>query len=141
MKREPAVIFDVDGTLALRTGDRSPYDMTRVGEDEPNEAVVEMCRAIAKAGDHKIVVTSGRDESARRQTEVWFALHDIPIDALFMRRVGDQRKDSVVKKDLYRRWIAPVFDVRWVVDDRAQVVSMWREELGLTCAQVAEGDF
>lgn len=141
MKREPAVIFDVDGTLALRTGDRSPYDMTRVGEDEPNGPVVEMLRTIVKAGDHKIVVTSGRDESARRQTEVWFACMDIHIDDLFMRRVGDQRPDNVVKLELYRRWIEPVYDVRWVVDDRRQVVSMWRRELGLLCAQVAEGDF
>jgi hypothetical protein len=28
-----------------------------------------------------------------------------------------------------------------VVDDRTQVVRMWRDELGLTCLQVADGDF
>ncbi|MEU1761155.1 hypothetical protein [Micromonospora sp. NPDC005652] len=140
MEREKAVVFDVDGTLALRTGDRSPYDWHRVGEDEPNEAIVELLRIVARDGEHRIVVTSGRKEQCRRQTDVWFALHDIPIDAMFMRADHDNRPDYVVKEEMYRRHVEPRYDVAFVVDDRTQVVQAWRR-MGLTCLQVAEGNF
>ena len=33
--------MDIDGTLAIRNG-RSPYDMSRVGEDSLNEVVAEV---------------------------------------------------------------------------------------------------
>lgn len=145
--RETAVIFDVDGTLALRMPEgRSPYDMTRVGEDLPNEPVIDLLRDVAGAGRHKILITSGRDESARRQTEIWFTLLDIPIDEMFMRPGPDlrgrrdTRADDVVKVWLYRRFIEPRYRVVYVVDDRERVVKAWRQ-LGLACFQVAEGAF
>jgi len=59
---------------------------------------------------------------------------------LLMRPYGDSRQDSVVKQEIYRKQIAPYFDVAWVYDDRDQVVKMWRDE-GLTCMQVAPGNF
>lgn len=31
--------------------------------------------------------------------------------------------------------------VKFVLDDRNQVVDMWRKDLGLTCLQVDYGDF
>ena len=37
--------------------------------------------------------------------------------------------------------VPPKPNILFVMDDRDQVVSMWRNELGLTCFQVAEGDF
>ena len=42
--------------------------------------------------------------------------------------------------ELFNRHVKGRFDVRGVVDDREQVVRMWREK-GLTVAQVAEGKF
>lgn len=42
---EPAVIVDIDGTVALMDG-RSPYDMTRVFEDKPNEPVIAVVRSL-----------------------------------------------------------------------------------------------
>lgn len=59
---------------------------------------------------------------------------------LHMRKTGDTRRDSTVKRELYERHLAHR-DVLCVLDDRDQVVRMWREELGLTCLQVAYGDF
>jgi hypothetical protein len=46
----------------------------------------------------------------------------------------------VVKREIFDRSIRHVWQVRGVLDDRDQVVRMWRD-LGLTCAQVAPGDF
>jgi hypothetical protein len=133
-------IVDVDGTLALRKypGGRDPFDMTRVGEDTPNEPVARLVAALEAQA--LIVVMSGRDESARADTEAWLDRHGIAWDSLHMRATGDQRKDSVVKEELFRLHVAPKHWVQGVVDDRKQVVAMWRS-LGLMCAAVAEGDF
>jgi hypothetical protein len=57
-----------------------------------------------------------------------------------MREAGDSRKDSIVKQELYEKHIEPSYDVFVVLDDRNQVVDMWRS-LGLVCLQVAPGDF
>lgn len=135
-----AVLVDIDGTLAHR-GNRSPYDWSRVGEDQPNPAVIELVQTLAAAGRHSIILMSGRDEVCRQQTEMWLDAQQVPYAELHMRPRKDNRKDSVVKADLYRAHIDGRYDVAWVVDDRDQVVRMWRQDLGLTCLQVAEGDF
>jgi hypothetical protein len=57
-----------------------------------------------------------------------------------MREAGDHRPDWIVKKEIYNNLISKEFDVKLVFDDRQQVVDMWRS-IGLTCFQVAEGNF
>ncbi|MGI5212256.1 AAA family ATPase [Plantactinospora sp. CA-290183] len=138
-ERPEIVLVDIDGTVALMAG-RSPYDMSRVGEDRPNEAVIAAVRAMHAAG-YGVVYCSGRDASCRATTERWLDRHvDVPYLALHMRAVGDTRRDSIVKREIYDREIRDRFRVVGVFDDRMQVVRMWRE-LGLTVFQVAEGDF
>ncbi|MCI4062411.1 AAA family ATPase [Micromonospora sp. R77] len=137
--RPDVVLVDIDGTVAL-TVSRSPYDMTRVGEDAPNEAVIAAVRAMHAAG-YGVVFCSGRDASARAATEAWLARHvHVPYLALHLRAIGDQRRDAVVKQEIYEREIRDRYRVVGVFDDRMQVVRMWRS-LGLTVFQVAEGDF
>jgi hypothetical protein len=134
-----AVLVDIDGTVALLDG-RSPYDMTRVGEDRPNEPVIAAVRAMHAAG-HEIVFCSGRSDDCRETTEAWLAEHvDVPYRGLFMREFGDQRRDSVVKAEIFEKEIRSRYHVIGVFDDRRQVVRMWRA-LGLTVFQVADGDF
>lgn len=134
-----AVLVDIDGTVALM-GDRSPYDMTRVEEDKPNHAVITAIRAMHAFGHH-IVFCSGRTDDGQASTESWLATHvGVPYEALFMRKTGDSRKDSVVKAEIFEREIRHRWHVTGVFDDRAQVVRMWRS-LGLTVFQVAEGNF
>jgi hypothetical protein len=135
------VLVDIDGTLALRTGSRQFYDWHRVGEDDPNPAVVELVQTIAAAGRHRIVVMSGRDEICRPETEAWLREHGIPFDELHMRPHKDNRKDSVVKAEMYAKHVEGRHEVAFVVDDRASVVRMWRDDLGLTVLQCADGDF
>ncbi len=134
-----AILVDIDGTVALMGG-RSPYDMSRVSEDKPHEAVITAVRAMHAAG-HRIVYCSGRTDDGRAATEVWLAKHvAVPYEALFMRAVGDQRKDSAVKAEIFEREIRHRWRITGVFDDRNQVVRMWRS-LGLTVFQVAEGNF
>ena len=133
-------LVDIDGTLALK-GERGPYDWHRVGEDTPNEPVIEVVRALRKAG-YGIVFVSGRMESCREDTVTWLNKHVFPVLGmlLMMRPDDDYRPDDVLKREIWETKLRDLFDVAGVIDDRARVVAMWRS-LGLTCLQVAEGNF
>ena len=134
-----AVIVDIDGTLAIIT-DRSPYSHKGVLKDKPNAPVIAVARALAQAG-HTLVIVSGRSELAREDTELWLTRHlGVPFEGPFMRPARDDRKDEAIKREIYDHEIAPRFDVLCVLDDRDQVVRMWRA-FGLVCLQVAPGDF
>ena len=130
----PAILCDLDGTLAI-IHNRSPFDSVRCETDLLNEPIAEILKNYASMGV-KIILMSGRDEAARRPTKNWLAYNRIPYDALFMRDTGDTRKDSVVKKELYEAHIKGHYFVKFVLDDRNQVVDIWRLELGLPCLQV-----
>lgn len=134
-----AIMVDIDGTVAVMAG-RSPYDETRVHEDTPNEAVIEAVRAMADRG-YRVIFCSGRTAGCREETLRWLEKHvQVPVEALFMRKVGDTRKDNEVKLDLFDENIRDNYDVLGVFDDRAQVVAAWRS-IGLTVFAVAEGNF
>ncbi len=134
-----AVLVDIDGTTAIMC-DRSPYDETRVAEDTPNLPVIAVIHAMMRAG-HRIVFMSGRTEGCRDATEKWLIENmGGEFDGLFMRQVGDTRKDSIVKAELFDAFVRDRYAVTCVLDDRDQVVRMWRD-IGLTVLQVADGEF
>lgn len=135
---KPCYIFDIDGTLALR-GDRGPFDWKKVGRDEPNIPITTILYYLNQSLNVAIVIFSGRDSICRSHTKRWLWKHGINWDTLMMRPKGDNRKDSIVKREMYEK-IKNKYHVLAVFDDRNQVVEMWRS-LGLTCLQVAEGNF
>lgn len=134
-----AVCFDMDGTLAIM-GDRSPYEEEKCMLDTPNTPV---CSALYNylINDYKILIVSGRQDHARAQTEEWLAKYKLPFHELHMRKSKDQRKDSIIKKEIYENILLPKYYIEAVFDDRNQVVEMLRDELGLTVFQVAPGLF
>ena len=132
------VIVDVDGTLAHMDG-RSPFEWHRVGEDHPNRQVVAFVQAMLAQGRH-VTVMSGRDGVCREATQAWLDEHVAPGLPLHMRAAGDMRKDAIVKHELLHAHVLPTHRVVLAVDDRDQVVRMWRA-LGIPCWQVAPGDF
>lgn len=134
-----AIICDIDGTLAKRVTDRSPYDMLRVNEDDVSVAVFSVVDAFIHCGV-SVILLSGREESGRKLTEEWLAKYKIPYSVLYMRPTGDNRADNIVKKEIYEKHIKGKSEVLFVLDDRDRVVKMWRDE-GLPCFQVAYGDF
>lgn len=141
MNRPHAIICDLDGTLAL-LGERSPYDASRALEDTLNDPIGNILEVYAHQTfiEVKIIFVSGREEKHRPQTEAWLKKHKISYEVLYLRPTGDRRPDNIIKKEIYETNIKPKFDVLFVLDDRDKVVKMWREE-GLTCLQVAYGDF
>lgn len=137
--KPPAVMVDIDGTVALH-GERDPYDPSRYHEDTPNVAVIEMVRAAYRSG-FAVLFCSGRDEDYRDVTEAWVKEHvQVTPAGLFMRPSGDRRKDHTVKLDLFDQHIRDAYQVVCVFDDRDRVVKAWRG-IGLTVMQVAEGRF
>jgi predicted kinase len=135
----PVIICDIDGTLAI-INDRSPFDASRCEQDLINTPIAEIVKTYHQLGV-KIILMSGRDENFRSPTTNWLSYNKIPYDELFMRKAGDQRKDSIVKKELFEAEIRGKYFVKFVLDDRNQVVDLWRLDLGLPCLQVNYGDF
>jgi predicted kinase len=136
-----AIISDLDGTLALFAGKRSPYDAKDCDLiDEINRAVQETIE-LYHADAHQIIFCSGREDKFEPETRRFIGKHLPNIKyKLFMRKTDDMRKDSIIKEEIYRNNIEGKYFVKLVLDDRNQVVSLWRS-LGLVCFQVAPGDF
>ena len=132
-----AMIVDMDGTLALLNG-RNPYDASNCERDLPNQPVLETVQKWQSSIN--IIVLSGRTDNYQPQTEKWLQRYEVKYTNIYMRKNGDQRKDSIIKEEFYRQHIEGKFNIRFVLDDRQQVVDMWRS-LGLIVFQVAEGDF
>lgn len=150
------VICDLDGTLALIDHrlhhvreDKSladpedfkpnwPAFFAACKDDLPNKPVIRVIQRLAD--DMRIWITSGRSEEVRAETMLWLRQHKIPCDNLLMRPAGDHTPDDDLKKSWIDRKLIDVEKVLCVFEDRARVVSMWRE-LGLTCFQVAKGEF
>lgn len=65
----------------------------------------------------------------------WIHKHKLPIDLLFMRLAGDQRKDSIVKEEILVNKILPYYNVVMAIDDRPTVIEVWRK-FGIYTIQV-----
>lgn len=137
---ERAIIVDIDGTVAEK-GNRSPFDWANVGKDTPKIPVIMVVQLLFSRG-YKIIFLSGRDSVCKELTHKWLIEHIPSIEFdLYMREENDMRNDAIIKKELFDKYIRDKYYVEFVLDDRDRVVSMWRKEIGLTCLQVAYGDF
>ena len=150
-KDKKTVIFDLDGTLALidnrrdiSTKDNGKMDWVKfqdpknISLDQPNQPVINMAN-ILKSQGFKIQILSGRSDATADATLDWLKKHNVNFDSLTMR---PQNHLFMPDNDLKQMWLDDigVDNVVMVFDDRNQVVDMWRKN-GLTCFQVADGDF
>lgn len=134
-----AIICDLDGTLALMNG-RNPFDAARCDEDLLNNPVANILINYKNLG-YKIILLSGREDKFQEPTLKFLASNKIEFDLLLMRKTADNRKDSIIKKEIFDAEIRDNYFVEFVLDDRNQVVDMWRNELKLPCFQVYYGAF
>lgn len=141
------VISDLDGTISdaehrvhLVREHPKDYDtfFAEARNDGPIEAVIAVLNALKQAG-HEIHIITGRSEVVREDTLAWLEAHSVPHDRLLMRPEHDFTPDDRLKEQWFKSDYRPE-DVLLVLDDRARVVRMWRR-LGITCLQVADGDF
>ncbi len=133
-------IVDVDGTLAQMVN-RSPYDWMKVDTDLPKQDVIAVVNALKIANPNVyIIAASGRDGICKDLTSTWLTDNHVLFDKFYIRPEGDNRKDTLIKEEIYHKHIKGNYNVIGVFDDRDQVVHMWRH-LGLTVFQVNYGAF
>jgi len=134
-----AYIFDIDGTVALMNG-RSPYKYDRVSEDLPNEPVVKILHLIQDYW-YKIIYVSWRPDNCKNDTLDWLFnnAYVTLATSLHMRKTWDKRPDTEVKREILEE-LTKEYYIEWVFEDRTRCVQMYRES-GMTCFQVAEGNF
>ena len=132
------------------------FDPDNIKLDEPNHPVIKMAQLFNHDG-FNIVIFSGRNDRSFHTTKEWLDLNQVPFHLLVMRPdkfkdeswpIADGNRatkdmrfmpDEILKKKMLDTFVDKD-DVLMCVDDRQKVVDMWRDE-GLTCFQVAKGDF
>lgn len=147
MYKPKAYIWDIDGTIAHRTG-RSPFDWTRVSEDVPDENIKILYNYLRTSNQNDLaqdnfvfIFVTGRDQGCKEETEKWLDDNGFDYDRIFMRPEGNKEQDAILKMKIYREEIEPTYDVIAVFEDRGRCVEMYRNILKLTVLQVAEGRF
>jgi len=160
MKTDKYVIFDLDGTLADIEARRKVskiykngkvkqdwdkfFDPENIKLDQPNWPVISIAKMFNNYGT-KVFIFSGRSKATKDATRTWLAMYGIPYNILKMRPTSKKwmyMPDDKLKQD----WLEELFpgdekdNIVAVFDDRNKVVDMWRKN-GLTCMQVAPGDF
>lgn len=136
-----AFICDIDGTLSDHEGIRGHFEYEKVSQDKPIWPIIHIVQAIAGSENWVPIYVSGREEFSRQDTKDWILSYlGLRADNLFMRPNGDYRKDYIIKKEIFYRDISTNYWVEFALDDRDQVVNMWRD-IGLPCLQVAAGEF
>lgn len=144
------ILCDLDATLAkidhrlyFVKGEKKDFKSFESPENLWEDAVFYWCRSLLyafKASSYKIIFVSGRWERTREVTEKWIKEKaGIKQFTLYMRPDEDFRPDWEVKEEILNKHIKKD-EVLFVLDDRKQVVEMWRRN-GLVCLQCAEGDY
>lgn len=143
------VIFDIDGTLANIEHRRGfvqnkpknwPAFNKAMVHDTPHDDVIWLFKLMQGEADTVMLVASGRGEEDRVKTETWLAAQEVKPVKLYMRPAKDSRRDDIIKEEILAQIRAEFGEPYMAVDDRNQVVEMWRRN-GVRCLQVAPGDF
>lgn len=127
------VLVDLDGTLAdvtkfehfVRESRRNFDAFHRSSLRAPvNKVVLKLVRQLWLAGASIIVVT-GRAVKWEQGTKSWLRTNGVPFDELLMRSESDPRSDVECKLDMFNK-ISKDFQVLCALDDRPQVIELWR---------------
>lgn len=118
-----AIMCDIDGCLANMKS-RHPYEWDKVDTDEVQQHIRSIVNLYSSQG-FTVFILSGRDGCCYDLTHKWLKDKGVNFDYLFLRQAGDQRKDSVIKEEIYRREIEGKYNVSLVIDDRPIVCRLW----------------
>jgi len=130
-------LCDIDGTVAQMNG-RGPFEWMKVDTDLPRKAVIDVVNALAE--DKTMIMLSGRDGVCFNLSAEWLEDNGVKHHDFFIRPEGDNRKDTLIKEEIYFKHIKGKYNVLGVFDDRDGPVHLWRH-LGLDCFQVNYGAF
>lgn len=152
LKGEKVVVCDLDGTLCdiehrLHFAHSEPKDwkafFAGIKDDKPREEVFAAVTKLCQDENATPLLVSARPENYREATEQWLNKHfegrsfGKGREFLIMREAGDKRPDTLVKGDIYDKYLKDLNIVK-VFDDRPSVIRMWREK-GLDVEDVGKG--
>lgn len=147
-KAKGCVIFDIDGTLANCehrrhhvAGKKKDFHAfyEEMAGDTVNRYVQMLCNMYYFHEWH-VALCTGRPERYREITSEWLTRHGIFYHELKMRPHDEECTPDYQVKQVMLDELRMDREVCVAVDDRKQVVDMWRRN-GLLCLQVDEGDF
>lgn len=122
-----AIILDIDGTIALTNG-RSHFDYSdEVLTDSPRMDVIELVDSYANTLGAEIICVSGREDKCRDATQQWLDIFCLENTALYMRKTGDRRCDTVIKEEIFWEQLEPCFNIVAAFDDRPRIIRKWRD--------------
>jgi predicted kinase len=151
MPEHGIVLCDIDGTVADCTHRRrflqqEPKDwdgfFRAMGEDSVIDEVATQVLNSVDDG-YQLFYVSGRPDIYRFQTEGWLAHMGLAHHkALFMRRTGDHRPDTVVKQEMLDRYFPEPYrsQIVAVYDDRPSVIREVWEKAGLPVTRCGTGE-
>lgn len=149
-----AIIFDIDGTLAdVEHRKHHLPNWDRFFAEMHNDPLIHPIGWLAdklihaslfedadkNQPDFKVIVVTARPEQYKEATEKWLERNlrwYAYIDRIYMRTEDDFRRDSVVKAEILQKIMDDGYEPFLVVDDRPEVVEMWRS-FGITTLQCA----
>ena len=156
MDKIPAIIVDIDGTIAdcshrlhFIEWEKKDWDgfYQHLSEDKPKQDIIDLIKYIVGTNIYvqdkiRVLYVTWRSWKTYVATSKWmeYVWIDTISSVLFMRTEWDFHQDYEIKKEIYEKEIKDKYDVKYVFEDRDQVVKMYRE-LWLTVLQVANGDF
>ena len=117
---------------------RTPFEWEKVGDDKPRTEIIMMAKGLVCAG-YTPIFMSGRDSVCMDQTQQWIEQYFPELEGhfhLYMRPQGDCRKDTIIKKELFDKYVDHNYNVKLVLDDRKSIVRMWSFEKGLNVVDV-----
>lgn len=141
------VLCDIDGTIA---DCRHRQHHVRDGKRDWKSFFADMDKDTVKGDVRKILIdlynqmytiifVSARPEEYRETTLKWLEENNLSFAfTLLMRANGDTREDSIVKKEILDRYFPDKSKIHKVLDDRPQVIRMWREN-GLDVLDCGDG--
>lgn len=152
MTKIDCCIFDLDGTLAdvrhrlhyvkgVNGPDWKPnwpafFDACV--HDLPHEYVIRLNRILYNT--MPVFICSGRPDTHQVQTEQWLAANGVRYTQLLMRGAKDYRKDTIVKLEMLGHLRGLGFNPVFSIDDRPEVVHMWRGN-GVPCFVVDQAEW
>jgi len=135
------IVCDLDGTLAdnshrtvhlkKKPKDWNSYKQNMI-DDKPINEVIDIVLTYMMKGT-PIILATGREESHRVTTETWLYKEVFDLEEgfcdytkMYMRKTGDYRPDTVVKKEMLDK-IREEYNILFWIDDRPSVIKMLRE--------------
>lgn len=131
------IILDVDGTVALHQGLRTPFEWDKVDLDAPRKEIIAMVDGMVKEMSAKVIVVSGRDGVCRGLTAQWLIDNGVKFSELYMRPEKDSRPDTVIKEEIFFNHIFNRYNVVAMIDDRPKVCRHMRD-LNISVIAVAD---